>query len=99
MAGDTLHQRSVSNGDLDQVSLQRMRASVAVLDHEINDIEVVENEARGPVCTRDGGIRSQRELAEDGGHERHVVGDEVEHGAVRAVGHRVEGRLREPINE
>jgi hypothetical protein len=99
MAGDTLHQHSVSNGNLNQLNLQRMRAGVAVLDHEINDIEVVEHKARGPVCARDGGVRSQRELAEDGGHERHIVGDEVEHGAVRAVGHRVEGRLREPINE
>ena len=85
--------------NLDEVNLQRMRAGVAVLDHEINDIEVIEHEARGSVRARDGRVTSQRELAEDGGHERHVVGDEVEHGAVRAVGHRVEGRLREPINE
>ena len=70
-----------------------MLSGVAVLEDDVEPLEVVDNEARGAVRGRDGRIAAHADLGHDRGHEGRVVGDQVEHGVVRAVLHGVEGDL------
>ena len=70
-----------------------MLARIAVLEDDVERGEVVDNEARGAVRARDGRVLAEAHLGHDRGHERRVVRDAVEHGVVRAVGHRVERDL------
>ena len=70
-----------------------MLAGVAVLHDDVEAREVVDNEARGAVRGRDGRVGSKADLGHDRGDERGVVRDEVEHGVVRAILHRVERDL------
>lgn len=70
-----------------------MLASIAVLEHNVECGQVVEDEARRAVRARDGRVLPQAHLGEDRGDDRGVVGDHVEHGVIRAVLHRVEEDL------
>ena len=74
-----------------------MFARVAVLEDDVERLEVVDDEREGSVRLRDGRVLAERELGEDGGHlgvdERLVV----EHGAVRAVVEGVEEDLERDL--
>ena len=67
-----------------------MLARVAVLEDDVERGQVVYNEAVRSVRVRIGRVPPQAQLGEHRGHKRGVVRDEVEHGVVRAVVHRVE---------
>lgn len=77
-----------------------MLPGVSVFDDDVEDVHVLEHEALRAVRRRISCVATERHRAENGGHEGRVVGDEVEHGVVGAVVHRVEGDLSEiRVNE
>ena len=70
-----------------------MFTRVPVLEYDVDDREVVEDEAVRTVRLRVARVLAEAHLGHDRGHERRVVRDHVEHGVVRAVVHRVEQYL------
>lgn len=70
-----------------------MRTGIGVLNYEIDDVQVVQHKAKGPIRSGDCSVGAQRHFTENGGHERHIVGDVVEQSAVCAVSHEGEVSL------
>lgn len=74
--------------------LQRVLASISVLDHDINHIEMVHHEALRAVRVGDRGVVPERERGEHGRDERRVVRDPIKHGVIGPVIHCVEADLK-----
>lgn len=70
-----------------------MLAGVTVVDDEIEDLEVVEDKRERTIGLGGGGIGTEGQLTEDGGDNGRDESLAVEHGAVSAVVHGVEGDL------
>ena len=70
-----------------------MLSGIAVLQKDVDDLQVVQDERVRAVSLRDGSVRPKGDLGQDARYERSVVRFAVEHGAVRAVVECVEGDL------
>lgn len=70
-----------------------MLSHVAVLHNKVDDVEVVKNEGVRSIRVWIRGVCAEGNLREDRGDKRGVVGDQVEHGMIGTVVHRVEADL------
>lgn len=71
-----------------------MHSYIRVLDDDIDDVEMIEQDAVRPVCLLDRRIRAESQSRHDSGYEWAVVNDIVEHRAIRAIIHSVERDLQ-----
>lgn len=71
-----------------------MRAAIAVLDDEVNNIKVIEDEAEWSIRLLHSCIRPQTEYRELGGDQWVVECYIIEHCAICAIGHESECNLK-----
>ena len=70
-----------------------MLAGITILQNDLDSAQVIEDVARRPIGRHVRGVGSESEDAQGRGHKWWVICNLVEHGAVRAVVHRIESNL------
>jgi hypothetical protein len=71
-----------------------MVSSVTIFYDDLYSAQVVKDEARISIWCGVRCVGPESKGAQDRGHERREIRNLVEHGAVRAIGHRVEGNFK-----
>lgn len=71
--------------------MERMFSGVSILNHDIDDITILNDEARRSVSPWNRRVLAQCELGQDSRDEGIVMRDSIEHSSVGAVVHGVEG--------
>jgi hypothetical protein len=71
-----------------------MVSNVAIFNDDLYCAQVIKDEARISVWCRVRCVGPESKDAQNRGYERWEIRNLVEHGAVRAIGHRVEGNFK-----
>ena len=71
-----------------------MFSRIPILEDNLHHIALIQDEARRAIRRRDGRVPAKTQRRENGGDQGGVVGDPVEHGAVRTVVQGVKRHLK-----
>src|SRR6266436_8239726 len=70
-----------------------MRAAVAILDDEVNDIQMFEDEAVWSICLLHGCVGPETESGEHSRDQWVIECDIIEHRTIRPIGHYLKGHF------
>ena len=77
-----------------ELDIQRMVSNIAIFQNDLYCAQVIEHEARRSIWCHVRCVGPKSKDAQDRGYQRWEIRNLVEHRAVRAIGHRVEGNFK-----